>query len=112
MKIVSNGRCGGFGLSQAGHYELGRRLGLTENDYYFSTPDAQPSPLGLPENDYYSGDIKRTNSDLVEMIEENASLYSGDHAQLYVVEVPDDVEWYIHDYDGREHVAEKHRTWQ
>jgi len=46
------------------------------------------------------------------MIEENASLYSGDHAQLYVVEVPDDVEWYIHDYDGIEHVAEKHRIWQ
>jgi len=93
MKIVINGRFGGFGLSQAGHYELGRRLGLTENDYY-------------------SGDIRRTNSDLVEMIEENASLYSGDHAQLYVVEVPDDVEWYIHDYDGIEHVAEKHRIWQ
>ena len=92
MKIVINGRFGGFGLSQAGVEELGRRLGLVA--------------ITFPN------EIKRTNPDLVEMIEENASLYSGDHAQLYVVEVPDDVEWYIHDYDGIEHVAEKHRIWQ
>ena len=93
MKIVINGRYGGFGLSQAGHYELGRRLGLAEDDFYDS-------------------DIKRTNPDLVEMIEENADLYSGDSARLHVVEVPDDVQWHIHDYDGSEHVAENHRTWQ
>jgi len=30
---------------------------------------------------------------------------------LKVVEIPDDVEWRIHDYDGAEHVYEKHRTW-
>jgi len=93
MKIVINKCWGGFGLSQAGEQELGRRLGLVEDSFY-------------------ADDIKRNNPDLVEMIEENASLYSGDHAQLYVVEVPDDVEWYIHDYDGIEHVAEKHRIWQ
>ena len=93
MKIVINGRFGGFGLSQAGHYELGRRLRLAEDSFC-------------------DWDIKRTNSDLVEMIEENASLYSGDHARLHVVEVPDDVQWHIHDYDGSEHVAENHRIWQ
>ena len=93
MKIVINGRFGGFGLSQAGHYELGRRLGLAEDSFYDS-------------------DIKRTNSDLVEMIEENASLYGDKYSELYVVEIPDAVEWYIHDYDGIEHVAEKHRTWR
>ena len=93
MKIVINGRYGGFGLSQAGHYELGRRLGLAEDSFY-------------------DWDIKRTNPDLVEMIEENADLYSGDHARLHVVDVPDDVQWHIHDYDGSEHVAENHRTWQ
>jgi hypothetical protein len=48
---------------------------------------------------------------LVQMIEEDAVLYSGSSASLRVVEVPDDVEWHIHDYDGREHVAENHRTW-
>jgi hypothetical protein len=28
-----------------------------------------------------------------------------------VIEIPDDVEWIIVDYDGMEHIAEKHRTW-
>jgi hypothetical protein len=32
-------------------------------------------------------------------------------AELEVVEIPDDVEWIIVDYDGMEHIAEKHRTW-
>jgi len=27
------------------------------------------------------------------------------------VEIPDDVKWHIHEYDGLEHVAEDHRTW-
>ena len=96
MKVVINGRYGGFGLSDIGHYELGRRLGLTTEQ----------------SNMVYADDIKRTNPDLVEMIEENADLYSGDHARLHVVDVPDDVQWHIHDYDGSEHVAENHRTWQ
>jgi hypothetical protein len=27
------------------------------------------------------------------------------------VDIPDDVNWYIEEYDGNEHVAERHRTW-
>jgi len=96
MKVVINGRYGGFGLSDIGHYELGRRLGLTTEQ----------------SNMVYADDTNRTNPDLVAMVEENSSLYSSSHAKLYVVEIPDDVEWYIHDYDGLEHIAEKHRTWQ
>jgi hypothetical protein len=33
------------------------------------------------------------------------------HAELRVVEVPDDVNWVIEEYDGLEWVAEVHRTW-
>jgi hypothetical protein len=36
---------------------------------------------------------------------------SGDFAALKVVEIPDDVEWEIHDYDGKESVRERHRSW-
>jgi len=28
-----------------------------------------------------------------------------------VLEIPDDVEFTIEDYDGSEHIAETHRTW-
>lgn len=34
------------------------------------------------------------------------------YGELRVVEIPADVEWFIHDYDGREHVAETHRIWR
>ena len=95
MKIVINKCWGGFGLSQAGEQELGRRLGLTEEQ----------------SSMFYHDDVERNNPDLVAMIEENADLYSGNHAQLHVVDVPDDVQWFIDNYDGQEHVAEKHRTW-
>jgi hypothetical protein len=36
---------------------------------------------------------------------------NGRCAELKVVEIPDDVEWQIEEYDGLEWVAEKHRTW-
>ena len=30
---------------------------------------------------------------------------------LKIIEIPDDVDWIIEEYDGNEWVAEKHRTW-
>ena len=33
------------------------------------------------------------------------------YSELKVVEIPDDVEYDIQEYDGNEWVAEKHRTW-
>ncbi len=33
------------------------------------------------------------------------------NAKLEVVEIPDDVDWDIKDYDVMEHVAERRRTW-
>ena len=35
----------------------------------------------------------------------------GFAANLKIVEVPDDVNWEVVQYDGLEHIAEKHRTW-
>jgi len=45
------------------------------------------------------------------MDELGAKAASGAHASLKVVEIPDGVEHEISDYDGNEHIAEKHRTW-
>ena len=44
------------------------------------------------------------------MVEEGVKL-DGQFSELKIVEVPDDVNWYIEEYDGMEHVAERHRTW-
>jgi len=90
MKIVINTCWGGFGVSDSGRIEYERRIGVD---------------LG------WDLDISRTDQTLVAMVEKDSKLYSGRSASLKVVEVPDDVDWYIVNYDGQEHVAEKHRTW-
>ena len=57
-------------------------------------------------------EIPRDDEALVQLVEENAELASGRCADLRVVEIPDDVQWEIEEYDGSEHIAEVHRTWR
>jgi hypothetical protein len=56
-------------------------------------------------------DIPRDDPILIQVIEELGEFADGRHAELKIVEIPDDVEWQIDEYDGVEWVAEKHRTW-
>ena len=37
---------------------------------------------------------------------------SGKPSLLRIIEIPADVDWVIVDYDGLEHIAERHRTWR
>ena len=48
---------------------------------------------------------------LVKVVEELGKEANGSCAELKIVEIPDDVKWEISEYDGNEHIAEKHRTW-
>jgi hypothetical protein len=55
----------------------------------------------------------RCSEDLIRLIETKGSEWaSGSHAKLNIVEVPDDANWEISEYDGIEHLAEVHRTWR
>jgi len=92
MKVVINGCFGGFGLSDAAFDEYKNREGITDPDFY-----------------YY--DIPRDCPVLVAMVEEQGTAINGTFSDLKVVEIPDGVNWYIAEYDGLEHVAERHRTW-
>lgn len=56
-------------------------------------------------------DFERTDPILIEVIEELGEAANGQFASLEIVEVPDDVEWEISDYDGMESVEEVHRSW-
>ena len=58
-----------------------------------------------------SGDFDRTDSILIQVIEELGELANGRCAELRIVEIPDDVEWEINEYDGMETVDECHRKW-
>ena len=57
-------------------------------------------------------DIARTDPALIQTIEELGSEEaSGKCAQLAIIEIPDDIDYLIDEYDGIEHIAENHRTW-
>ena len=90
IKVVVNRCFGGFGLSE----EAMRR-------YCAESGNA----------DAVDFDLERTDPLLVKIVEEMGSKADGWAAQLRVVEIPADVDWEIDEYDGREHIAEKHRTW-
>jgi len=93
-KIVINKCYGGFGLSN----EAAARY----KDLAWIPPEASFS--------YY--DIERDDPHLIQTIEElGEASASGPLAELKIVEIPDDVQWEIHDYDGMESIHEKHRVW-
>lgn len=90
MKIIINTCYGGFGLSKEALALFNERSGTVNT---------------------YESDIKRNDPILVEIVEQLGEAADGGHAELKVVEIPDDVQWQIGEYDGNEWVAEKHRKW-
>lgn len=89
MKVVINTCFGGFGLSE----EAYKYLGLEWDGYGFAH------------------DTNRTDSKLIECVETLGEKANGPFARLKVVEVPDDINWYLDEYDGIETVEEEHRSW-
>ena len=55
--------------------------------------------------------VKRDDKLLVYVVESMGAQSFTSCTYLRVVEIPDDVEWKIESYDGKEWVAEVHRTW-
>ena len=112
MKIVINRCFGGFGLSDEAVRLYGQLAGLNlvegPTEYgqtYFYTDSISD------ENFFSYYEIARDDGFLIEVVETLGEAASGNCSKLSVVEIPDDIEWQIMEYDGSEHVAEKHRTW-
>jgi hypothetical protein len=90
MKVVINRCYGGFGLSKAA-YEF---MGLEWDGF----------------GNYFGKD--RTDPKLIECVETLGSKVASDrYAALEIVEIPDDISWHIHEYDGYESIKENHRSW-
>jgi hypothetical protein len=68
---------------------------------------------GTYEKDSYfsDDDIKRDDKNLVKVVKKLKDKANGYFAELRVVEIPDDVEWEIDDYDGMESIEEVHKSW-
>jgi hypothetical protein len=121
MKLAINKCYGGFGLSDAVHKKL-IELGVPHFKTWEEIPknNTEPYVVDSGKDDklfgsYYSNfrdDDKRNHPLLIQAIEavgiENAS--SG-LAEIRIVEIPDDVQFEIDDYDGIESVHELHRSW-
>ena len=110
-KIVINACYGGYSLSEKAMLLLIKKGHLEAKEYY---EELQPHKKknGWDINYHFLSDEQRANPLLVEVVEELGSgAASGSYANLKVVEIPDDVLWHIEEYDGAEHVAENHRTW-
>jgi hypothetical protein len=97
QKIAINTCHGGFGLSKEAMDLYCAFAGITEKD----------------RATFYDSDITRDDPILIQVLERlGANECSDQYASLRIVEVPDDVEWTIEDFDGKEWVAEVHRTWR
>ena len=119
MKVVINRCFGGFGLSNSAFELLLTRKGIafeTTEAKFKLTGDLEYYHAGHTGSDdhylsYHEFCDDRSDLDLIAVVEELGDAASGSFANLAIVEIPDDVEWEIVEYDGSEHVAEKHRTW-
>ena len=137
-KIVINACFGGFGLSHKAMTEYAKRKGI--NLYAYVTvrnPDGKLDftkvrpykdgdkpfcihysmmPLDeegkIRKDSHISSDtIKRDDPILVSVVEDLKKEANDKYAELRIVEIPDDVEWGIDEYDGNETVSEAHRSW-
>ena len=133
MKVVINRCYGGFGISDAAferYLDLkgiqfyrwkgvfgGTYARLPEEEYRRLEKICQERPIGPDRYKEINGvglsqyDIERNDPILVQVVQELGKKSWGSHAELKIVEVPDDIGWEINDYDGLESIHEVHRSW-
>ena len=123
-KVVINRCFGGFGLSDKAIRMYAKVKGIElytakEKKFwgfqYSLCPEDQYESLDREGQDemYFSEySIERTDPALITVVETLGEEANGRCAELKVVEIPDEIEWTIEEYDGVEWVAEKHRTWR
>lgn len=90
MKVVINTKLGGFNLSEEAMDILGKLMCVQEIDVH---------------------EIDRHNPYLVSVVEKLGADAFGEHSNLKVVEIPDDVDYEIFDFDGIESIVDKKRVW-
>jgi hypothetical protein len=121
VKVVINSCFGGFSISRKAvekMREWGNEYALYETlpgERWKDTGEINDGGLLSRWDSYYlrgeAGQIPRNDPHLVRVVEELGKDANGACAKLKIVEIPDDVEWEIAEYDGSEHVAQVHQTW-
>ncbi len=93
-RVVINDCHGGFSLSETAQNRYKELTGITDKDFRIDR------------------DVARDDPYLVQIVKELGSEADGRYAELRIVEIPADVDWIVEEYDGREWIAERHRTWR
>ncbi len=131
-KVVYNNRCGGFGLSPIANYEIAKRKGIEVFIYHYNfdgskiyrkinlvegwfemiphnskviflTADLGNEITKYPSNFIFDGvSLKRTDEDLVSVVESLGEKANGKHADLQIAVVEN--KYRIIEYDGAESV--------
>ena len=101
MKIVLNKCYGGFSLTKAVFAELG----LDYDDFGYLDND----DFNIVSDNYLA---YRAEPKLIAAIEKIGLKDStGVLASLEIVNIPDDIDWFIDEYNGIETVHEEHQSW-
>lgn len=136
MEIVINKCFGGFSLSNKAierYYELkGQKVyfyketnfqshvyiktDCNDTSYYVNAyskdfGDKVTGNIDMYSLYYSKRELKRDDPVLIKVVKELGEEANGDCAYLKIVEVPDYIQWEIHDYDGMESVEEAHDSW-
>lgn len=104
MKVVINKCYGGFSLSKEACEMYAKAKGISVGEWN--------DTWGFYEGgQFYDREIPRNDPVLVDIVEQLRNKASGGCAELSIVEIPDGVDWCVEEYDGKEWIAETHRTW-
>jgi hypothetical protein len=89
------------------------RIESKEGDEFYKMPieDRRAYNVAHSAQTVCPREIERNDPVLVQVVEEMGDKANGRYAKLAVVEIPDDVDYTVEEYDGMEHIAEAHRTW-
>lgn len=119
MKIVINRCFGGAGLSKQAVDLILEQKGIqfeVVKNKSFALKESYYHKGHAGDEKYYISDYSllddRTDPVLISVIERLGQNANGFAADLAVIEIPDDVQWQLEEYDGREWIAEKHRRWE
>ena len=62
--------------------------------------------------DYSEERQLRVDPIMISIVKELEEKANGPCSYIKIIEIPDNVDWIIEEYDGKEWVAENHRTWE
>lgn len=116
MKIVINTDYGGFGLSTKAFKRL-IELGMTTTVFEGGELKDKKADIIIHKGGVYYSFVggqdsgMRTNHLVIQVVEELKDEANGPRAELEIIEIPNDIQYTIEEYDGLESVHEEHGSW-